>query len=89
MARKLAANYFRHVLEGKGYEGGNHVGVANRRIFVEFDSDFYLVKRFNGKNWFKLACRQAERIPDPVSIQWFVKEGYEIPDYLKKEFNLG
>ena len=78
------ASYHRTVLGGKEYPHGNHVWVVDRRIVIEFDSDYSIVRHFDGKNWFKLACRQAEKIPDPVSLAWLARNGYEIPKELRQ-----
>ena len=79
----------KEVIGGKSYhhEGcspGNHVWVHNRYIRVEFDSDYYISKKFSGKNWLKVAVRQANKIPNPVTVEWFVKNGYSVPKEIQR-----
>jgi hypothetical protein len=69
----------RFVEGGKEYQNGNHVWLANRTIYIEFDSDFTIRRSFKGKNWVKLAIRQIELIPSKVTINWLAEHGYEVP----------
>jgi hypothetical protein len=42
-------------------------------VLIEFDSDFYISRKFNAKNWLKVAKRQVNLIPSPVSVEWLMQ----------------
>ncbi len=77
-------SFFRTVIGGKEYDPGNHVWVINRRIMIEFDSDYILTRHFSAKNWLKLALRVVSKIPDPVTVDWLAANGFEVPEDLRR-----
>ena len=77
--------YFRTVIGGKEYEGGNTVCLLARKIIIEFDSDYCIASQpFNGKNWIKRAKQVVKKIPDPVTVDWFVRNGWSVPKEILK-----
>ena len=77
-------NTQRIVIGGKSYVGGNHVWTQKRRIIIEFDSDFYISKIITCKNWYKKAIKEINKIPNPVTINWLIKNNYNVPKEIIK-----
>jgi hypothetical protein len=80
---KIEISEFRKVVNGKEYDKGNHIFTANRALLIEFDSDYYITKHFNGKNWLKSARKAVKDVPNPVTLDWLEKHGWEVPEEIK------
>jgi hypothetical protein len=77
-------NFNRVVIGGKSYDGGNHVWIQKRYIMIEYDSDFHISKEIKAKNWMKMALKEVRKIPNPVTIEWLIKNGYNVPAGIRK-----
>lgn len=76
--------FSREVIGAKYYIGGNHICLKHRKIIIEYDSDFSITKKFNGKNWIKKAIKEVNKIPNPVTISWLIKNDFEVCKEIKK-----
>lgn len=72
------------IIGGKEYEWGNYIFSVGRSIYIEFDSDYYISKVVTGKNINKRIKKEISKIPDPVSIDWFIKNGWDVPHEIIK-----
>ncbi len=69
------------IIGGKQYEWGHVVTVfkQHRMLYIEFDSDYGIKKIISAKNFDKKAAKEIAKIPELVTPEWFVNNGWDVP----------
>lgn len=72
---------------GKHYSWGNSISIHKHSISIEFNSDYTLWYDLTAKNKKKQAMKMINKIPKEVDLNWFHKNGWEIPKELMRYVN--
>lgn len=75
---------FVRVAGSKEYDEGCRVWASRHYVTIEFDSDYYISKRINAKNWRKRAGKIISKLPDSTTIEWLERNGWNVSNDVKR-----